>query len=399
MKLFEIPSNLVLEKFRPVRYLAGLTIIWGILATCCGVVQSYEGLLAVRVLLGLFEAGLFPGLVIYLSLFYTRRYIAVRTSLLLSTAAIAGAVGGLLAYAIGYMDGIAGLRAWRWIMILEGIATVVLGLFVPIILPDTPERAKCLTTSDREFLVAFRSAETGQTAAAQKFQLEDLKKGVKDWKVYIMPVGHYCTNLMFYSFAVFLPTIIQDIGTWSVPEVQALTIPVYGTGALVYIAMAFVSDKVQQRGLIAGSFLIIAILGYCLLIANINTSASFAGCFIVAIGCYTSTGIPLAWVVANQPRYAKRAFASGLQLTTGNSAGIAAPFLYSDAYAPLYRTGYGGNLALCALGASVYFGMNFYYRRQNAKRARGDYDWRMEGKTEAEVDEMGDENPRFVYTT
>jgi MFS family permease len=343
-QLFEVPSNMILRHFHPVRYIAGLTIIWGILATCCGLVQGFGSLVAVRLLLGLFESGLFPGLVMYVSLFYTRRHIALRTACLLGTAAIAGAIGGFLAYAIGHMDGVRGMRAWRYIMIIEGAATVVLGIAVPFIMPDTPETASCLTEQDRADLLALRRAEIGNTAAAQHFHKSDLKKGARDWKVYAMPVGHYCTNIMFYSFSVFLPTIINTLGTWSVPQVQALTIPVYGAGAIVYLTCALVSDRIQQRGLFAASFMLIAILGYCLLIANLSSGAKFAGCFLVSIGCYTATGIPLAWVVSNQPRYAKRALASGLQLTIGNSAGIAAPFLYSSQYAPLYRVGYGETL-------------------------------------------------------
>jgi hypothetical protein len=213
------------------------------------------------------------------------------------------------------MDYVHDYRAWRWIMILEGSATVILGCFVPFIMPNSPETAKCLTEEDRRNLLALRRAETGQTAAAQDFHLADLKHGAKDWKVYIMPVGHYCTNIMFYSFSIFLPTIIKGLGTWSVPQTQALTIPVYVSGAAAYITVAVYSDRIQRRGVFAGSAMFVAILGYALLIANPSTGAKFAGCFFVAIGCYTATGIPLSWVVANQPRYAKRALASGLQLT------------------------------------------------------------------------------------
>jgi MFS family permease len=119
-QLFEVPSNLVLKKFRPDRYIAFITTAWGIVATLTGVVQNYGGLVAVRLIMGVIEAGLFPGLVIYLTLFYTRQQLAVRVGYLFISSAIAGVLGGIIAYGVGFTDGLHGLRAWRWLMIIEG---------------------------------------------------------------------------------------------------------------------------------------------------------------------------------------------------------------------------------------------------------------------------------------
>ena len=111
--LFEVPSNLVLKKFTPSRWIAFITISWGIIATLTGLVSSYGGLIACRLLLGAVEAGLFPGMNVYLTFFYTKTELALRVGYLFVSAAIAGALGGLLAYAIGNMDGIAGMHGWR----------------------------------------------------------------------------------------------------------------------------------------------------------------------------------------------------------------------------------------------------------------------------------------------
>jgi MFS family permease len=118
--LVEVPSNLMLKHFTPSRYIAVLTIAWGIISTLTGVVQSFGGLVACRLLLGLAEGGLFPGLTVYLTMFYTKKELALRIGYLFVSSAIAGACGGLLAYGIGFMDGIAGLSGWRWIFIIEG---------------------------------------------------------------------------------------------------------------------------------------------------------------------------------------------------------------------------------------------------------------------------------------
>jgi MFS family permease len=119
-QLFEVPSNLLIKKVRPDRYIAFLCTSWGVVATLTGVVHSYGGLIAIRLVMGELEAGLFPGLVNYLTMFYTRNQLAVRIGYLFIASAVAGALGGMIAYGIGYMEGISGLRAWRWLMIIEG---------------------------------------------------------------------------------------------------------------------------------------------------------------------------------------------------------------------------------------------------------------------------------------
>jgi MFS family permease len=110
---FEVPSNLVLKKFTPSRWIAFITFSWGIVATLTGLVQSYSGLIACRVLLGALEAGMFPGMSLYLTFWYTKNELALRVGYLFVSAAIAGALGGLLAFGIGRMDGLQGMSGWR----------------------------------------------------------------------------------------------------------------------------------------------------------------------------------------------------------------------------------------------------------------------------------------------
>ncbi|KAH8817308.1 putative MFS transporter [Xylogone sp. PMI_703] len=395
---FEVPSNLVLKKFKPGRYISVITIIWGVIATLTGLVHSYGALIACRLLLGIFEAGLFPGLLTYLTMFYTKKELALRVGYLFVSAALAGAVGGLIAYGIGFMDGTSGLRAWRWILIIEGLPSVVTGVACWLVLPNSPDSAKFLNDEERLLLVTMRQREVGQTVDAQKFHWADVKEGAKDWHLWIFSIAAFCEDIMLYGFSTFLPTIIKGLGTWTAPEVQALTIPVYAVGAISYLIVARLSDAQQRRGIYASAFAFISVIGYILLISNKSSAASFVGCFLVATGLYVSVGIPLAWLPSNKPRYGKRALATGMQLTCGNIAGVAAPFLFQTSDAPKYYTGYGVSLALITLSGSIFAFMNWYYARTNRNRATGKEDWKIEGKTDKEIDEMGDYNPRYIYT-
>ncbi|KFA51923.1 hypothetical protein S40293_07045 [Stachybotrys chartarum IBT 40293] len=404
--LFETPSNLIIKRLQPARYIAGLVFFWGLVAIFTGFASDFGSLVACRLLLGLFEAGLFPGIMLYLTMFYNKRHISLRNAYFYSVSAISGAVGGLVAYGIGFLDdwdgedqGAAGWRAWRWIITINGIPTVLTALVVPFVLPNSPETAKFLVEDDRRSLYYLRSSEIGQTKSGQEMHKEDVIAGIKDWKVWALSIAQFCSHSVLYSFSVFLPTIINEMGTeWDPATVQGLTVPVYFLGFVTYLTCANISDRTQQRGLFCIAGGLTMILGYCLLIANQSVAMSYAGCFIVAMGLWTGSGSGMAWITVNQPRYGKRAFASGIFITIGNSAGVASPFLFSNDDSPTYRPGYGATIGMLLLAVCIHTTLYLYFKRQNKRKLSGQEDWRIEGKTEEEIAEMGEFNPRYLYT-
>lgn len=246
----------------------------------------------------------------------------------------------------------------------------------------------------------LRSSELGQTKSAQEFSKKDVRDGAKDWKTYAFAIGQFVGLSMLYSFSVFLPTIIQGMsnGAWDNKTVQALTVPVYFGGFAAYILCAFWSDKIQQRGIFVISGLAISLIGYVFLIINRGVGLSYTGTFIVALGLWTSTGLAFSWIVVNNPRYGKRAFASGMQITIGNISGVASPFLYATETGPAYYPGYGATLGMLALGIGLYTALHIYFKIQNKRKREGKCDNLMEGKTEDEIAEMGEHNPRYMYT-
>lgn len=223
------------------------------------------------------------------------------------------------------MEGVAGLHAWRWIMIIEGLPTFVLGIACWFIMADDPDTAYYLNDEERKMIVSRRTAQIGQSDI---FEWKDVRKGLKDWKVYAICAGQFCTDNMLYSFSTFLPTIIEGINPdASSAVINLLTVPVYAVGAISYMSAARFSDWTQLRGPVVVGLSLISIVGYALLISPISAGPHYAGCFLVAIGLYVAVGIPLAWLPSNNPRYGKRTTATGLQLTIGNTAGIMAGFV------------------------------------------------------------------------
>lgn len=374
-------------------------MLWGIIATLTGITQNYGGLIACRVLLGVVEAGLFPGFITYLTLFYSKREIALRTSYLFSSAAIAGAFGGLLAYGIGFMDGICGLRGWRWIMIIEGIPTVLIGVATWFGLADDPDTAYYLNKEERALVARRRGRYIGQTESAQKFHWADVKEGVLDWKIWVFSIGQFGIDTMLYGYSTFLPTIIKGMGSWTTAEVQALTIPCYGLGAFAYLAVAWLSDRTQHRAFFICLFSAISCVGYGILISATSSGVHYFGALMVALGLYVAVGLPLAWLPTNLPRYAKRTYATGLQLTFGNISGVMSPFLYPNTEGPRFVRGNAVTLGLVAFAGFVYGGMWLSYRLINRRRAQGLEDEKISSLSEQDIQEMGDRNPRFMYST
>ncbi|KAL2753174.1 hypothetical protein ACRALDRAFT_2110862 [Sodiomyces alcalophilus JCM 7366] len=395
--LCEIPSNLVLKLFRPRRWIAFITVSWGIVATLTGLVDSYGALLACRLLLGAFEAGLFPGLTVYLTFFYTKNELALRVGYLFVSAAIAGGLGGLLAFAIGNMDGIRGMSGWRWIMIIEGLPTVILGVITYWALPDDPSTAYFFNKAEREIMTLRLRREYGSTASAQEFSRRDMMKAFRDWKVWLFSIAQFGVDTMLYGYSAFLPTIIHALGDWTVEQVQLLTVPCYFLGAATYMATAFLSDRTQMRGLFCVIFGTISVIGYALLISPVPHGVHYLGCFFVAAGLYVVVGLPLAWLPNNTPRYGKRTTANGMQLSMGNCAGIMAPFIYPTIDGPRYIRGHATTLAMVGMGTCIYGFLWYWLRRQNQRRDAGYVPPKQQHLSEDELAELGDESRRFRY--
>jgi len=316
------------------------------------------------------------------------------------------------------MDGIAGLRGWRWIMIIEGLPTVILGISIWWWFADTVESAHYLTPREKELIDLRRRLQVGHTKSSDEMHKADVYEGFRDWKIWLFCVGQFGGDMILYGFSTFLPTIIKTLGDWSVAEVQALTIPCYGLGAISYIIVAWFSDRTQKRAVFTVIFGLICAVGYAILVSPAPGGVRYFGCFLVAAGLYVIVGLPLAWLPSNNPRYGKRTVATGLQLTIGNSAGIAAPFvsltgeiskavvvrtnnidlqLYPNADQPRFVTGHAVSMAMVAMSAVIYLTLWAWFRRQNKRKLDGKDDHKIQGMTEEEAEELGEHNPRFIY--
>lgn len=203
--IFEIPSNILMKKLTPHVWLSLCILSFGIIMMAQGFVRNYSGLLATRFLLGFFEAGIFPGSFYLISFWYKREESQQRFTLYFCSVIFASAFGGLLASAIAQMDGIRGLSNWRWIFILEGILTSMVGVASFFLVSDFPSEAKWL--SEKEKQIVLERTDVRRTAATGRVTRLDLAEFFKDPKNYLGAVMYFCKYLPIWLYHPVLTSI------------------------------------------------------------------------------------------------------------------------------------------------------------------------------------------------
>ncbi len=367
--------------------------------TFMGFVDSYGGLMAARWFLGLTEAGLFPGINYYLSCWYKRSEFGIRAALFFSSAAIAGSFGGLLAAAIEQMDGVGGKRGWAWIFILEGLLTVLFGIASFWMVHDFPAEAKFLTPDDRARMIRRLRADNQSSAEKESFEWSYLWSSLGDWKMWLAMAIYMGTTVPLYAFSIFLPTIIRDLGwTSSIVQTQLYSVPPYVAAALLTIFVGWLADRTRTRGIYNIISSLLGAVGFSMLLASHDPAVQYAGTFFGALGIYPCISNTITWVANNIEGVHRRGVVLGFVIGWGNLNGIVSSNVYFSA--PRYIEGHGIVLAFMVVflfGGSLL--MTILLRLENKRRAMGQRDYWIEGKSEKEIRDLGDLRPDFVYTT
>ncbi|EEH37164.2 high-affinity nicotinic acid transporter [Paracoccidioides lutzii Pb01] len=335
--LCEVPSNIILKNVSPSTWLSSVMLGWGLVTTFQGVTNSFAGLLVCRVFLGIFEAGFVPGCVYLISMYYKRHELQTRLNFFISCSIMAGSLSGILAYAIAGMDGARGYSGWRWIFILEGVATVVAAVFSKFLIPEWPEKAKFLAEEERKLLLHRLATET-ETAKMNRLDKNAMKRAFTDVKIY-----------MGFAFTM-LGCIITTVG---------------------YIILLC-----QQ---------------------SVSPGVCYFAVLTISAGAFMAHPITIAWLNNNVGGHYKRGISAAMQIGLGNSGGLIASNLFFPSEAPRYPTGFRTSLALvwvCAVTCIAFF---LYLHRENRLRDEGFRDHLLL-LPENEVDNLGDDHPSFRFT-
>lgn len=410
----EVPCNIILKRTKPRIFIPFTMVLFAIVMTCMGVVQNYAQLLATRALLGMFEAALFPGISYILSMYYKRNELLVRQAIFFSAASMAGAFSGLLAAAISKMDGIGGLEGWRWIFILEGLLTFVVGVFAFFVFPLFPKDATFLTEREREFIihrVKYSSNMdglklTGHAKSGPVNLGEDSsndKKWIwavfKDWQCWFQLFTYMGILLPLYAVSLFTPTIIRSLG-YSSTKSQLMSVPIYIVAAIFSVVQAFISQRVGLRSPFLVFNYLCMFVGYIICATGNpknNPKAIYAGIYIAAVGIYPAIPMNIVWNANNLSGTYKRAVGIAFQIGLANYSGAFVSNFYRVEDSPLYKFGHSMVLAFIGLGFVFLIGLIIGYARSNARSIKDVSNGEYENYTNEELLAMGDKSPYFLY--
>lgn len=281
---FEVPSNLLMHRFGARFWITRIMITWGLLSAGMAFVQGEKSFYVMRVLLGIAEAGLFPGVMLYLTYWFTRRQRAAAMGMFLVAVPVANIVGAPLSGALLELHGIGGWQGWQWMFVIEGLPAVLFAFVVWRFLPDGPRHVTWLTAEQAQRLEAKLSAE--QEAGVAESGTHSLRGVMKDKFILLAIAVYFCHQIAVYSMTYFLPAIIGSWGglssftiglitavPWIACAIGALFVPRHATNASRSRMMLVGGLVAMAVGLTTAAFAppIVAVVGFCLT----------AGCFFV----------------------------------------------------------------------------------------------------------------------
>ncbi|OJD39847.1 major facilitator superfamily transporter [Diplodia corticola] len=364
--LGQVPSNMFLTRTRPSWYMGCCMMLWAVVSALTALSKDFKGLLLTRFFLGVTEAPYYPGALYMLSIFYTRKEIATRISILYTGNILATAFAGLIAAGIFHgMDDLGGISGWRWLFILQGIVTFVIAVAGCFILPDFPHNTKWLTPDERQLATARIERDTvglkGKGSPWDGFM--QAAKDPKVWLFAFMQHQHLAAN----GFKNFFPTVVETLG-FNTTITLVLTCPPYVIAGAISIAVSWSSGRFNERTWHITCSKLVAILGFALGAATMNMGARYFAMVVFASGTYGVNSIILGWVGATCGQTPeKKAVALSIVNTVANISFIWTPYLWYDEDAPRYVVAMGSSAGFSFLCFVCAWIMRLALKRKNKK--------------------------------
>jgi MFS transporter, ACS family, tartrate transporter len=322
--VFEVPSNLILEKVGARKWIARIMITWGIISGCMAFVHNDIQFYIVRILLGVAEAGFFPGMLFYLSLWFPAKNRASIQSVLLFAVPFSVTLGAPISGVLLGIDAF-GLVGWQLMFVAEAIPAVLIGIATLIWLTDRPEVAKWLPSDEKKWLISTLAQEKALVEANSKHDA-NVWKAMLDWRVWALIVGTWGLFSINTGIGTFLPLIIKDLGKMDNLTVTLITAIPYAVSAALLIVWSRHSDKTRERGWHAAGPLAVAAIGLVLSLFVSDPVLKLSLVGLALVGLYISQ--PVFWTLPLS--FVTGAAAAGVLALingVGNIAGFVSPYV------------------------------------------------------------------------
>ncbi|KAF4973997.1 hypothetical protein FZEAL_9065 [Fusarium zealandicum] len=373
--VFQPPATILCRKVGARIFLPLITLIWGILLVGFGFPKDWQALAGLRFILGILEAGFLPCCLFLISTWYTRYDLQKRVTVFYAIGFFASGLGGILAYGLMQMEGVGGVRGWRWIFIMEGLLTVVVATISYFTILDFPDRAhlksKFITKAECEQVMQRIDADRND-AAKEPWDFKKWISSGTDPLIYGYALIFYGLTAITYAVAYFLPIILRNQMGFSLAASQCLIAPPYFVAALWMYGTAWISDKYRIRGPIMIVNTIIGTIGLCLMGFVKNSGVAYFGVFLICCGFNTNIPACMTYQSNNIRGQWKRAFCSATLIGTGGIGGITGSLIFRSQDAPEYRPGMYACIGCAVLTLVIICVNSWYFKRENAKADRGE---------------------------
>ena len=325
--LFEVPSNLILERVGARIWIARIMILWGMLSSATMFVTGEATFYALRFALGVAEAGFFPGIILYLTYWYTRKHRARMVAGFMTAITLSGVIGGPVSgWILSRLSGVSGLAGWQWLYLLEGLPSLAVGLLVLWLLDDGPTNAKWLTEGERE-LLSRRVREEEKLKIEEEAGHHRLTDAFRSPRLWLLALIYFCVVMGLYGISFWLPQILSDTITTDPWRIGLLTAIPWGASAVAMLLVGRHSDRTGERrwhtalpALVAGAaFATSAASASSPLQSFVALTVATCG-VMAAVSCFWS--LPTAFLSGT-------AAAGGIAAinSIGNLAGYVSPFV------------------------------------------------------------------------
>ncbi|KAJ5819594.1 hypothetical protein N7474_005185 [Penicillium riverlandense] len=372
--IFQPPMTILIRKIGPRIFLSIIIISWAVIMIGTGFVKNFGQLVGLRVLLGVLEAGYFPGCVYLLSCWYTRYDVQKRFSVFYLIGCVAGSLSGILAFGLMQLSGTHGLNGWSWILILEGVITGAIGMVCFVFLVDFPDRAakswRFLTEKESAFIIR-RINQDRRDGDLEPFSLGKFLMPALDPKIWGFGMIFFCLTTVTYAIAYFLPIILRDGMGFGVGESECLVAPPYGLAGILMYSTAWVGDKYRIRGAILVVNALICIIGLPMMGFAEGNATRYAGVFLTVAGANANIPACMAYQANNVRGQWTRALSSATLVGLGGVGGIVSSLVFRTQDAPEYRPGMWAAIACNILIILIVLVLSVWFRHCNRQADRG----------------------------
>ncbi|KAL4733214.1 major facilitator superfamily domain-containing protein [Aspergillus similis] len=374
--VFQFPATIATRRVGPRIFLSSIVLLWGIIMLCFGFVRSWVSLIPLRILLGALEAGSFPGMYYLISSWYSRFDLYKRTSVFYLIGVLGSALSGVLALGFSKMGGISGYAGWRWIFIMEGILTCLIGIAGFIFMVDFPsgsEQAwRFLDANESAYIVRRLDRDRGDETESEgdKINWRAFFASALDAKVWGFALAYLCTTMQAYSIGFFLPVLLQQKMGFSSAAAQGLSTPPYLAAMLLMYLEGWASDKLRLRSPVIYLNSLISIVGLCLMEWAPAAGVQYFGAILTCAGCSANVPSVMVFQANNIRGQWKRAFCSASLIGFGGTGGIVGSLVFRSRDAPRYLPGVYACLVAngVIIGVATVLLVLFMVRNRQAER-------------------------------